>query len=185
MAYRCGAFNPGRWLRKATGRTTSRRHFSHIDQIIQFQSTNATVSKSQYRRIYPLTFHEDVVIIPLHCLQSPRRIVFFVKKQHLPMFNVQLVEYIHWYCRYDLTIPTADGWSIGGMHTRQFKLLDGLVVNFQCFCCCDSTAHTIRCTGDLSFGNAQPWNEYLQFRIEDVLKGNVGELRPAHSVRIV
>jgi len=71
------------------------------------------------------------------------------------------------------------------MRVTQFNLVDVRVANFQSFGGCDSTAHKSRCTDDESFRNGEPWNDFVWFRVDEPLKGEVGDLRLAQRVRIL
>jgi len=127
----------------------------------------------------PISFREDEGNIQVRGLRSTGRKGLFVKNECLPMYNFPLVEYMYRYYRYDLHIPTADKRSIGGIHATQFNLLNVLVANFQSFSGCDSTAHNWCCTDNQSFHNAEPRNDFVWFRVNELLKGDVGDLRPA------
>jgi hypothetical protein len=71
------------------------------------------------------------------------------------------------------------------MRATQFNLLDVPVPNFHSFRGCDSTAHKLCCTDDKSFRNAEPRNDFVWFRVDDLPKGDVGDSRPAQLVRIL
>jgi len=81
--------------------------------------------------------------------------------------------------------PTADRRSIGGMRATQFNLLDFPVANIQSFGGCDFTAHKLPSMDDQSFPNAEPQNDFVWFRLDESPKGDVGDLRPGHLVRIL
>ena len=101
------------------------------------------------------------------------------------MYNFPLVEYIYWYYRYDLNIPTADRRGIGWMCDTQYNLFDIPVANLQSFGSCDSTAHKLCCTDDQSFHDAYPPNDSVWFWIDEPLKRDVGDLWLANLVTIL
>jgi len=132
-----------------------------------------------------LHFREDAGNIQVRGVRSPIHTGFFVENECLPMYNLPLIEYRYRYYRYDLNLPTADRRGIGGMRATQFNLLDIPVANFQSFGGCDSTAHELRCTDDLSFHNAARRNNIVCFEIDEPPKSDVGDLRQAQFVKIL
>jgi len=78
-----------------------------------------------------------------------------------------------------------DRRGISGLCATQFNQLDLPVTDFQSFGGCDPTTHTLSCTDDRSFRNAEPQNNILWFWVDEPPKGDVGDLRPAHLVRIL
>jgi len=133
----------------------------------------------------PFCFCQDEGKIQVRGLRSPRWKGFYVKNEHLPMYNFPLVEYLYRYCRYHLNVPTADKSGIGEMHATEFDLLYVPVVNFQSSGGADSTAPELNRIDDQSFRNTELWNDFLWFWIEAPPKGDVGDSRPAHLVRIL
>jgi hypothetical protein len=127
----------------------------------------------------PLSFRKDEGNIQVHGLRSHRRKGFFVQNEDHPMFNFPLIEYLYRYSTCDLNIPITNRRGIGVMHATHFNLLHIPLTNFQSFHRYDSPAHMLHCMDDRSFCIAEPRNDFVSFRLDEMPKADVGDLQPA------